>query len=65
MKPFGLSSVSLGIIAATYLAKKGQKRKSLSTSGAIAAWMVGFLSIACGNRGFVLFMFYQVCIEVM
>lgn len=36
------------------------RRKSLSTLGAATAWIVGFLSISCGARGFVLLMFYQV-----
>jgi uncharacterized membrane protein len=60
MQPFSPQSVSLGFIAATFLAKKGIKKKNLSTSGAIAGWIVGFLSVSCGLRGFLLFMFYQV-----
>jgi len=59
MKPFGIQSLLLGSTIATYLAKNGLKRKSLSISGAITAWIVGFLSIACGLRGFLLLIFYK------
>lgn len=44
---------------ATFISKRGIKRKSLSPMGAATAWMVGFLSIASGLRGCVLLMFYQ------
>ena len=60
MQPFGLTSVSLGAITASLITVRGIKRKSLSPSGALTAWLVGFVSISCGLRGFVLFMFYQV-----
>lgn len=60
MKPFSTLSISLGIIVATFIARRGMRRKSLSTLGAATAWIVGFLSISCGARGFVLLMFYQV-----
>lgn len=59
MQPFGLTSVSLGAITASLITVRGIKRKSLSPSGALTAWLVGFVSISCGLRGFVLFMFYQ------
>jgi len=39
----------LGTVLSTLLSWRGVKRKSLSSSGAIAAWLVGFLSISCGE----------------
>ena len=60
MDPFDRKSICIGVTVASYIAIKGMKKKSLSPTGAAAAWMVGFLSICCGLRGFVLLMFYQV-----
>ena len=59
MIPFSPKCIILGFVAATFILKRGIKRKSLSPIGAVTAFVVGFLSIACGLRGFVLFMFYQ------
>jgi|AntRauTorckE5430_2_1112549.scaffolds.fasta_scaffold27723_2 uncharacterized membrane protein len=59
MIPFSPECLILGVSAATFISHRGIKRKSLSQIGAATAFMVGFLSIACGLRGFVLFMFYQ------
>lgn len=58
MKPFDLTSLFLGVSLATALSARSIKRKSLSPSGATAAWFVGFLSIACGLRGLNLIIFY-------
>mmetsp|Transcript_1635 Transcript_1635/g.2162 ORF Transcript_1635/g.2162 Transcript_1635/m.2162 type:complete len:288 (+) Transcript_1635:92-955(+) len=60
MKPFSTKSIALGTVIATLLAIKGTSKKSLSSTGAITAWMVGFLSLGCGTRGFLLLLFYQV-----
>lgn len=60
MKPFSSISIILGIFTATLIARRGLRRKSLSPLGAATAWIVGFLSISCGARGFVLLMFYQI-----
>ena len=59
MKPFGPKSISIGLFVATLLSIRGRRKKSLSDSGAITAFIVGFLSISCGNRGFLLLFFYQ------
>lgn len=59
MQPFSLKSNTIGIIIATLLSIRGRRKKSLSPTGAVTAWMVGYLSIACGNRGFLLLLFYQ------
>lgn len=59
MIPFGLHSIALGASVATIICMKGVKKKSLSKSGALTAWFVGFLSISCGLRGFLVFFFYQ------
>jgi len=62
MKPFGLNSILLGTFIATALSVKAVKgkNKSLTNSGAVAAWIVGFLSVACGTRGLLLIQFYLV-----
>lgn len=60
MIPFSPPAILLGVFVATSLARRGVKRKSLSQSGAIAAWFVGFLSVSTGLRGFVLLFFYQI-----
>uniref|UniRef100_A0A7R9ZDG7 Transmembrane protein 19 n=1 Tax=Pseudictyota dubia TaxID=2749911 RepID=A0A7R9ZDG7_9STRA len=59
MRPFGPAAALLGALVATLIAARAVKRKSLTTAGAAAAWIVGFLSICTGLRGFVLLMFYQ------
>lgn len=58
MKPFGPITIPLGVTIATLLSLKGHKKKSLSKDGAIAAWIVGFLSVASGPRGLLLLIFY-------
>jgi uncharacterized membrane protein len=50
MKPFCNTLNLLGIVIATLLAFKGMKRKSLSKMGAMAAFIVGYFSIACGKH---------------
>lgn len=59
MKPFSIKSIILGIIIATLMCLRGKKKKSLSASGSATAFVVGFTSIACGARGFLLLVFYQ------
>lgn len=60
MLPFQPRSVLLAVLIATLLAVRAVKRKSLTKSGAVAAWCVGFLSVVTGLRGFVLLAFYQI-----
>lgn len=60
MKPFDRASLMGAFAVAALMAVRGLKRKSLSPSGALAAWIVGFLSISCGPRGFLLLLFYLV-----
>jgi uncharacterized protein (TIGR00297 family) len=60
LKPFGLLASSLAFTIATLIALRGARKKSLSKTGAIAAWLVGFLSVGSGMRGFVLLFFYQI-----
>ena len=42
------------------MAYRGLKRKSLTRSGAVAAFLVGLLSLSCGPRGSLLLLFYLV-----
>lgn len=60
MLPFSLASSTLGFLIATALAARGVRRRSLSKGGAVAAWIVGFLSVAAGLRGIILLLFYLV-----
>lgn len=55
-----LRQAIIAFAIATLMAYRGYKRKSLTTNGAVAAWIVGFLSITLGMRGFLLLLFYIV-----
>lgn len=58
MKPFGPKSIAIALFVASLLTIQGRRKKSLSNSGSITAFIVGFLSIVCGNRGFLILIFY-------
>jgi uncharacterized protein (TIGR00297 family) len=52
--------VAIAFAVAAYMARSGLKKKSLSRGGALAAFAVGFLSLAAGLRfGSVLIVFYK------
>lgn len=54
-----LSRIGLGLIAATILSWRGYQKSSLDKSGAVAAFVVGFISFICGYRfAATLFAFY-------
>ena len=55
-----LSQALMACVIASLMAFRGYKRKSLTTNGAVAAWIVGFFSIVFGMRGFLLLLFYIV-----
>lgn len=60
MKPFSIESITIGFTIAILISIRGKRRKSLSNNGAVTAFLVGFTSVACGgNRGYLLFLFYQ------
>ena len=48
------------LAVASLMAYRGLKRKSLTRSGAVAAFLVGFLSLSCGPRGSLMLLFYLV-----
>lgn len=52
--------LTVAVVIATALAAYGRKRRSLSTSGAVAGWITGFLTLACGGyrAGAVLIAFF-------
>jgi len=60
MKPFSTNSIISGVVICSLAARRGLKKKSLSRSGALAAWVVGVLLVGSGLRGYVLLMFYQI-----
>jgi uncharacterized protein (TIGR00297 family) len=60
MRPFDRTLTCLAVVTATFAASRGVRKKSLSKSGAMAAWIVGVLSVGSGLRGYVLLFFYQI-----
>jgi len=59
MEPYYILRLVLGTALALYLARHGLKRNSLSYSGAIAAFFVGFVSFVTSYRfGILLILFY-------
>jgi len=62
MIPFSPPLLILSTISATLLAYKAWKKPSLTPSGCIAAWIVGFLLFSTGPRGYLLLVFYQISI---
>jgi uncharacterized membrane protein len=60
MEPFSLPSILIAITFAGFMSLRGIERKSLTKGGAVCAFVVGFLSLACGLRGFLLLLFYVV-----
>lgn len=63
MEPFRLPALIVATILASALAGRAYKRRSLTPSGSVAAFVVGFLLMACGWRGFNLFVFYFVAMR--
>lgn len=59
MQPFSLSAFGTALTAASLLAIKAMRSRSLSRSGAVAGFAVGFALVSTGWRGMVLFCFYQ------
>ena len=60
MEPFGWKATLLALTIASLLAWRSQRKKSLTKSGSITAFLVGFLCVWTGLRGFNLLVFYQV-----
>lgn len=59
MDPFSDDALKIGGGLAFVLSSRALTRGSLTPSGALAALVVATLSVACGFRGFLLFIFYQ------
>lgn len=59
MDPFGSKALALATTVASLLAFRAVRKKSLTPGGAAVGFAVGFLLVATGLRGMVLFFFYQ------
>jgi uncharacterized protein (TIGR00297 family) len=59
MKPFDPDTLLIAFIAASLLAYRASRKKTLTKSGAVAGVLVGFFLVATGLRGLNLFVFYQ------
>lgn len=59
MDPFGSKVLALATTVASLLAFRAVRKKSLTPGGAAVGFAVGFLLVATGLRGMVLFFFYQ------
>ena len=59
MEPFGVKATVLAILVAVLLSYRAIRKKSLTKTGAATAFVVGFLSVVVGARGFNLLVFYQ------
>ena len=60
MEPFSIKAIVLGTFIGISFSYRGWKKKSLSKSGAIAAFLVGFVHVSSGIRGFSLLVFYYI-----
>eukprot|EP00560_Eucampia_antarctica_P003079 CAMPEP_0197834336 /NCGR_PEP_ID=MMETSP1437-20131217/22062_1 /TAXON_ID=49252 ORGANISM="Eucampia antarctica, Strain CCMP1452" /NCGR_SAMPLE_ID=MMETSP1437 /ASSEMBLY_ACC=CAM_ASM_001096 /LENGTH=286 /DNA_ID=CAMNT_0043438939 /DNA_START=49 /DNA_END=909 /DNA_ORIENTATION=+ len=60
MDPFSDDALKIGGGISVVMASRAASRGSLTPSGILAALVVSFLSIACGFRGFILLIFYQI-----
>ncbi len=60
MDPFCGDALKIAGGLATVIVSRAVAKNSLSPSGALAAWVVAFLSVGCGFRGFLILIFYQV-----
>lgn len=60
MEPFSRKANVLGLEVAILLAYRARKKKSLTVAGAATAFVVGYLLVASGLRGFNLLVFYQI-----
>lgn len=60
MRPFGPSTIAVALAAASLLAYRASRKKTLSLSGTACGFTVGFLLVATGLRGLNLFVFYQI-----
>lgn len=58
--PFAPTTLVTALIAASFLAYRARRKRSLSLSGTLAGFVVGFLLVATGMRGLILFYFYQI-----
>lgn len=60
MEPFGTKATVLATSVAVLASWRGYRKQSLTPTGAMAAFSVGFGSVITGSRGFNLLVFYQV-----
>jgi len=60
VEPFGRTALTTALVAASLLAYRATRKRTLTRAGAAAGFVVGFTIVATGMRGLILFYFYQV-----
>ena len=63
MEPFSISAIARATALSSFLSLRAYKRKSLTSRGSVAAFVVAFLLVGTGLRGINLFTFYFVSIK--
>jgi uncharacterized membrane protein len=63
MEPFGCTATTVATSAATLLAYRAYRKQSLTRSASITAFIVAFLLVGSGLRGFNLLVFYGVAMK--
>jgi uncharacterized membrane protein len=63
MEPFGVKATLVASAMSSLLALRAYKRKSLTSAGSVAAFVVAFLLVGTGLRGLNLLTFYFISIK--
>jgi len=63
MEPFDVKATLLATAMSSFLALRAYKRKSLTSAGSVATFVVAFLLVGTGLRGLNLLTFYFISIK--